>query len=441
MTSAVPTLAGEEEGARTLAAAYRAFGIRLIPFLFICYLFNYLDRVNVSFAKLQMLRDLGMSEAAYGFGAGIFFLGYIAFGAPSNVMLNRVGARRWIATIMVAWGLLSTSLMFVTTPATFYILRILTGAAEAGFFPGIVLYLTRWFPPDHQGRVMTLFMSAIPVSGLLGSLISGWILDHFAAGQAGLAGWQWLFLLQGLPTVALGLAAWFVLVDTPGDATWLSPPHRAALAGAQAAATAAPGAAPTARLPLPQILRLAAIWRLGLIYFTAQLGVYAVNFWLPSIIRDSGITDYALVGLLSAFPYLLAVLFMIALGRSADARREHRWHLAIPLGLGAIGLAIATTAADSQIVVMTGMSLATMGALAALPMFWPLATLHLRADAAVIGIALINSTGQIAGFASPFFIGWMSTLTGSTRISLLVLAGCMLVGALLALGRRGAVRD
>jgi len=214
---------------RTLEAAYKKVTLRLIPYLFVCYLFNYLDRVNVGFAKLQMLDDLHMSETVYGLGAGVFFIGYIAFGVPSNLMLQRVGPRRWLALIMVLWGILSASLLFVRTPLAFYVLRFLTGATEAGFFPGIVLYLTRWFPSIRRGRVMALFMSAIPLSGVLGGPFSGWILSHFAAGQGSLAAWQWLFLLQGLPTVILGLGMLFLLNDGIAQASWLSGNERSML--------------------------------------------------------------------------------------------------------------------------------------------------------------------------------------------------------------------
>ncbi|KAK0341785.1 hypothetical protein LTR94_024985, partial [Friedmanniomyces endolithicus] len=223
------TTSSQDLQAGRLDAAYGKTLARLIPFIFICYLFNYLDRVNVGFAKLQMLEDLSMSEAVYGLGAGIFFLGYIACGVPSNLMLKKVGARRWIATLMVIWGGLSTGLMFVRSPEAFYTLRLLTGAAEAGFFPGVVLYLTQWFPSARRGRVMTLFMAAIPISGTLGGPFSGWILSHFDAGQGGMAAWQWLFLLQGAPTVALGILAWFVLKDSLDQAPWLSEVERQAI--------------------------------------------------------------------------------------------------------------------------------------------------------------------------------------------------------------------
>lgn len=270
----------------TRNALYRRITLRLIPFIFICYLFNYLDRVNVGFAKLQMLDALKFSETVYGLGAGIFFIGYVLCGLPSNLALNRFGPRRWIALMMIAWGSLSTCLLFVTTPTEFYTLRLLTGAAEAGFFPGVVLYLSRWFPAARRGRIMALFMSAIPVSGLLGGPFSGWILQHFAAGQHGLAGWQWMFLIQGLPTVALGILAVFLLSDGYQKAPWLSTSERQLIASdLEADAASKPNTTGDSVLA---VLTNPLIWTFGFVYFCIQSGVYAINFWLPSIIKNMG---------------------------------------------------------------------------------------------------------------------------------------------------------
>ncbi|WP_259769153.1 MFS transporter, partial [Pseudomonas protegens] len=279
-------------------AVYKRITLRLIPFIFVCYLFNYLDRVNVGFAKLQMLDALKFSETVYGLGAGIFFIGYVLCGVPSNLALNRFGPRRWIALMMITWGTLSTCLLFVTTPTQFYTLRLFTGAAEAGFFPGVVLYLSQWFPTFRRGRIMALFMSAIPVSGLLGSPFSGWILNHFAAGQGGLAGWQWMFLLQGVPTVVLGALAFFLLSDSFAHAKWLTPAERAVLEADQAADAA--NQPKTASDSLAAVFKNPAIWAFGLIYFCIQSGVYAINFWLPSIIKNLGFADNLVIGWLSA---------------------------------------------------------------------------------------------------------------------------------------------
>ncbi|MFK5736129.1 MFS transporter [Pseudomonas urmiensis] len=421
-------------------ALYRRITLRLIPFIFICYLFNYLDRVNVGFAKLQMLDALKFSETVYGLGAGIFFIGYVLCGLPSNLALNRFGPRRWIAVMMIAWGSLSTCLLFVTTPTEFYALRLLTGAAEAGFFPGVVLYLSRWFPADRRGRIMALFMSAIPVSGLLGGPFSGWILEHFAAGQHGLAGWQWMFLIQGLPTVVLGILAIKLLSDGYHKAAWLSPAERQLIeADLKADAASKPATSGDSVL---SVLTNPLIWTFGFVYFCIQSGVYAINFWLPSIIKNMGFDNPLLIGWLSAIPYLLAGVFMIIVGRSADLRNERRWHLVVPMLMGAIGLLIAVNFAANPTIAILGLSIATMGALTGLPMFWPMPTALLSAGAAVAGLAIINSVGQMAGFLSPYLVGFIKDQTGSTDAALYSLAGLIVIGSLVALRvtRSGALK-
>ncbi|ACI51162.1 major facilitator superfamily MFS_1 [Gluconacetobacter diazotrophicus PA1 5] len=414
-----------------LDATFRKVTLGLVPYIFACYLFNYLDRVNVGFAKLDMLDSLHMTERAYGLAAGIFFLGYIACGVPSNLMLQRVGARRWLALIMIVWGALSAAQMFVRGPASFYALRLATGAAESGFFPGLVLYLTRWFPSARHGRVLTLFMAAIPLSGVIGGPLSGWMLGHFAASPGGIAAWQWLFLLQGLPTVLLGIGMMFLLSDTIGQVRWLTAAERAAVQDAL----------DRDRLDQPPrladsfgaVLRNPAIWMLGLLYFCTQAGVYAINFWLPSIIRTSGVHDPAAIGWLSAIPYLAATIFMILMGRSADRRRERRWHLAIPLLMAAAGLAVAARFPDDTPVALAALTVATAGALTGLPMFWPLCGGYLSPAAAAGGLALINSMGQMAGFVSPYLVGWVKDMTHRTDGALYLLAGLAILGVTLVL--------
>ncbi|MDH4602721.1 MFS transporter [Pseudomonas syringae] len=410
---------------------YRRITLRLIPFIFICYLFNYLDRVNVGFAKLQMLDALSFSETVYGLGAGIFFIGYVLCGLPSNLALNRFGPRRWIDLMMITWGIFSTCLLFVTTPVEFYVLRFLTGMAEAGFFPGIVLYLSRWYPNQRRGRIMALFMSAIPVSGLLGGPFSGWILNHFAAGQGGMAGWQWMFLIQGLPTVALGVLAFVLLCDRVEDARWLTPAQRQRV---KTDITNDELSRPVhGKSSVASVLTMPFIWILGFIYFCIQSGVYAINFWLPSIIKNLGFSDALVIGWISAVPYLMAGVFMLLVGRSADLRNERRWHLVVPMLMGATGLIIAANFATLPIVAIIGLTIATMGALTSLPMFWPLPTALLSASVAAGGLALINSIGQMAGFLSPYLVGWIKDQTGSTTLALYSLAALTIVGSLVAL--------
>jgi D-galactonate transporter len=429
-------IAGDGGGLGTadlLEGAYRKATWRLIPFIFICYLFNYLDRVNVGFAKLEMLDALKLSETVYGLGAGIFFLGYVSSGIPSNLILHKLGARRWIAVMMILWGGLSAAMLFVTSPASFYVLRFFTGVAEAGFFPGMVLYFTHWFPANKRGHVMALFMSAIPVSGLIGGPLSGWMLQHFTSGQGGLAGWQWLFLLQGLPTVVLGIAVFFYLSDGIRQAKWLSEDEKAAMQAALDEDEHKRRAGTHAVHSFASVLRNGHVWMLGVIYFSIQMGVYAINFWLPSIIKALGFQSAATVGWLSAIPYLFAGVFMVLVGRSADRRRERRWHLSVPLLMALCGLLLAANFSSNALVVMIGLTFATMGALTGLPMFWPLPAAFLGSAAAAGGLALINSLGQIAGFVSPFLVGWIKDLTHSTDPALYILSGVMLAGALLVL--------
>jgi D-galactonate transporter len=416
-----------------LARGYRKATWRLIPFIFVCYLFNYLDRVNVGFAKLQMLDALGLSETVYGLGAGIFFVGYVASGIPSNLILHRLGARRWIAIMMMLWGGLSAAMLFVSGPLSFYVLRFLTGVAEAGFFPGMVFYFTKWFPARKRGQVMALFMSAIPVSGLVGGPLSGWMLSHFSVGQGGLAAWQWLFLLQGLPTVALGVAVLFYLSDGLHQASWLDAGEKAAMQQTLDADERQRGAGTQAVDSFASVLRNGHVWMLGLVYFSIQMGVYAINFWLPSIIKGLGVDSPVAVGWLSALPYLFAGVFMVLVGRSADRRRERRWHLAVPMAMALAGLLLAANFSNNIVIVMIGLTLATMGALTGLPMFWPLPAAFLGSAAAAGGLALINSLGQIAGTVSPLLVGWIKDTTGSTDVALWILSSVLLVGAVLVM--------
>ncbi len=410
---------------------YGKIMLRMIPYIFVCYLFNYLDRVNVGFAKLQMLDDIGMSETAYGLGAGIFFIGYLAFGLPSNLAIQKFGAKRWLAIIMILWGALSTSLMFVHSANSFYILRFFTGAAEAGFFPGLVLYFTYWFPNSVRGRVMTLFMSAIPLSGVVGGPLSGWILDTFTLNPLwGLAPWQWLFIIEGLPTVALGIGIYFILDDNVAKANWLTQEQKDKILADLAEDERNKPAVQSDSMI--DVVKNKMVWLFGFIYFSCQVGTYAINFWLPSVIKSANWGDMTAVGWITAIPYFAATVFMIFMGKSADKHNERRWHLGIPMLMGFFGLMISASFSSSANIALVGLVIATMGFLSSLALFWPLSSNYLSASATACGLAIINSIGQIAGFVSPYFVGWIKETTQSTDpawycISILALLGVIVM--------------
>ncbi|MEV8520497.1 MFS transporter [Dyella marensis] len=408
-------------------ATYAKVTLRLLPFLFICYVAAYLDRVNIGFAKLQMLSDLHFSEAVYGLGAGVFFIGYFLFEVPSNMLLHRLGARLWISRIMVSWALVSAATMLVTTPTAFYVLRFLLGVAEAGFFPGIVLYLTYWYPSARRGRMNALFMTGIPIAGVLGGPLSGWIMHAFG-GVHGLANWQWLFLLEALPSLALGIATPFVLPNGIRSASWLDAREKQLLEDRLAGDPQAGSEA-----SLRSVMADVRVWRLAAIYFCCMMGLYGVSFYLPTLIAAAGVDDALDVGLLTAIPYAVAVVSMILLARSSDRHNERRWHLAAASIAGAAGLYASTLCGSELVLGLIALSLGTAGVLSTMPVFWTWPSSVLAGTAAAAGIAMINSIGNLAGFVSPSIIGWMKDLTHSTNAGLWVVAVALLLGAALAL--------
>ena len=417
---------------RSGAGTYAKVAWRLIPFLFFCYLCAYLDRINVSFAKLQMLQDLGMSDAVYGLGAGIFFVGYLMFEVPSNLILLKVGARRWIARIMVTWGVISALMMFVSTPTQFYVVRFLLGVAEAGFFPAILLYLTYWFPAGRRSKVTALFMTGIPMSGVIGGPLSGWIM-HSLGGAHGLAGWQWLFLLEGVPTVIVGIVAYFYLDDKVSDARWLSDDEKLTIeTDLQAEAGDHKLHSLRDGLASPRVLLLSSI------YFFFTMGLYGVSFWLPSLVKASGVSGTLNIGLLSAVPYAAAAITMVAVGRSSDRHGERRWHLAIPGVIGALALFASVVYAHDTIVAMIALTIGTMGVITTISQFWTVPPAVLQGTAAAGGIALANSVGSISGVVSPYLIGWLQTSTGSTGSGVVGIAASMVIGSILTLTLRRA---
>jgi D-galactonate transporter len=408
--------------------AYHKVARRLVPFLMVCYVGNYLDRVNVGFAKLQMLSDLRFSETTFGLGAGIFFLGYFLFEVPSNIVLHRVGARLWIARIMISWGLLSACMLLVRTPWQFYGVRFLLGVAEAGFFPGIILYLTYWFPSARRARIVALFMSAIPLSGLVGNPLSGWIMQS-ASGVHGLAGWQWMFLIEAVPSLVMGVCVILYLDNGIRAAHWLSEPEKLVLERNIERERQDIAAHPSIRAMFAD----RRIWHMSIVYFTCLMGQYAISFWLPTLIKAAGVKTVLDVGLLSAIPYGTTVVAMILLGRSADRRRERRWHVAGPLLAGAVGLVGCALAGTSTVPALAALTLAAAGGMSSVPLFWSMPTAILTGVAAAAGIAAINAFGSIAGFVSPYVMGWLKDLTHTDKAGLLVLAVVLVIGALAAL--------
>lgn len=400
---------------------------RLMPLLLVCYLFAHLDRINIGFAKMQMSADLGFSDTVYGLGAGLFFIAYALFGVPSNLALERVGPRRWIATLMITWGLLSSAMMSVEGAVGFYALRFLLGVAEAGFFPGILVVLNRWYPARRRAQVTALFAIAVPLAGVLGGPLSGAILQAFH-GHGALRGWQWMFLIEGLPVVLLGLLVLKALPDSFEQVSWLSTAQKHALRTEMAGEQR--------RKPVTSWRGLfsdAHVWLLVAVYFAVMLAVNTLAFWMPSLIHGAGIGSDGQVGLLSAMPYLAGCLFMLACGRSSDRLAERRWHLCVPLLMAAAGIALAGLVPASPVLVMAGLMVAGMGASAALPMFWQLPPAFLAGAAQATGIAMISSFGSIAAFLAPYLIGWMRDTADSPGLALQVLAVAIMLGGLLVL--------
>jgi len=406
---------------------------RLVPFLFVFYVLGYLDRVNIGFAKLQMVSDLGWSDSVYGLGAGMFFFGYLLLQIPGNIIMCKVGAREWIATIMVIWGLISASMMFVHTPPLFYILRFALGLAEAGFFPGIVLYLTFWFPSQRRGRVIAMFMSAIAVAGIVGGPVSGWIMHTFDH-VGGLKGWQWLFIMEGLPTVLLGVLVLFILDDSVRQAKWLTDEEKAILERNIVADTRAHH-----HYNLGEVLTNGSVWLLCLVDFLINIGIYTVGFWLPQIIKDTGVADPLHVGLLSAIPYGFAIVVMIGASLNSDRMPERRWHLALSFFASALGLVGCGLAGHSTLWAMVALTVATSGILTCFPIFWTLPSEFLSGVAVAAAIGLINSTGNLGGFASPYLIGVIKDATHSTAPGLYVIAAGMALGGVIVLARKQAM--
>ena len=406
---------------------------RLMPFLLLLYIVAWLDRVNVGFAALQMNQDLAFSPAVYGLGAGLFFIGYALFEVPSNLVLARVGARRWIARIMVTWGLLSAAMMFVRGPTSFYTLRFLLGVAEAGFFPGIIYYLSTWYPAAQRARAVSWFMVAIPLTIVIGGPLAGYLLDMNGIG--GLRGWQWLFLIEGLPAVILGVVVFFYLTDRPEQAQWLEPAERTWLSNAidaeQVRARERHG------VGLGRALLHPMVWLLGFVAFAFQCGSYGLSLWIPQIIKGlAGFTDFE-VGMISAIPYFAAAVGMVAIGTHSDRTGERFTHIAGSLFVGAIGFT-ASAYLTSPIPALIALTVAAVGDLGGRGPFWALPGRFLAGNASAGGIALINTVGALGGFVGPSLVGFVKNATGSFTGGLLLLAALLFASAVVTLFLRRA---
>jgi MFS family permease len=409
--------------------AYRKVTRRTIPLLFACYVMAHLDRNNIGYAQLQMKVDLAFSDAIYGLGAGIFFLGYILFEVPSNLLLVKVGVRKTLLRIMVGWGIVSALTMFVRTPMEFYAARFLLGVFEAGFFPGIILYLSWWFPAVRRARIIALFMTAIAAAGIVGGPISGAILTYMD-GVLDQHGWQWMFLLEGIPSVVLGFVAFRALPETPDRADWLAPAERRAILDSLAAEKD-PATHCDEAHPLRGVIRNPTTYILAAIFFMSLCGVYTLNFWKPMLIQSFGVSSPLAIGCFAAIPYTAAAIAMVLTGRHSDQTRERRWHYAIATTIGAAGLALTTVFAGHTVLAMTVLTIGTAGIFAGLPVFWSVSTQQLSRRAATVGIAYINSISVFAGAVAPYAIGLIKTATGTMSAGLLIISGLLITGAVL----------
>jgi len=405
---------------------------RLIPFAFLCYVIAYIDRVNIGFAATELQRDLGLSDAAYGFGAGLFFLGYCLFEIPSNLILERVGARRWIARIMIGWGLVSMATMFISGTGTFYAARVLLGVAEAGFFPGMVLYLTYWIPAAERARAGALFMMAAPIAMIVGAPLSEALLT--LDGRLGLHGWQWLFVVEGFPAVAAGLLALRVLTDRPELATWLSDRERAWLSATIRAER--DGRSGQQHASVRRSLASGRVWLLSTIYFLNALVTYGIFLWLPKILGEASGLDGFRLSAITAIPFGVALVGMVLVGRHSDRTGERKWHVAACAVTAAAGLFVAVAFQTTVPLLVLGFTLSQLGQRSFMSVFWAIPSMFLGGTAAAAGIALINSIGNLGGAVGPAVMGWLREGTSSYTAGLLVLACVLILEAVLVASLR-----
>lgn len=421
------TVSPPDDGA--LGRMYRKISWRLLPFLLLCYSLAYLDRVNISYAKIAMQQEFGLTDAAYGLAAGIFFIGYVMFEVPSNLWLARVGIRKTLSRIMLLWGVASTSMLFVHDSTTFYVLRFFLGVFEAGFAPGMILYLTLWFSGKRRAQVMACVLLAGPVSNIVGGPLSTWIMQAFAGAQR-LEGWQWMFILEGAPCILLGVVAYFFLSDSPAQAPWLSTVEKQWLANDLEQTP------PSKQHTFAAALKDWRIYVMALIYFCLICGLYTVSFWLPTLLRDAGVKDIVDIGLYSVIPYSAAIVAMMINARRSDRLSERRWHGAVPAFMGAGGLVLTGFSSGNLPLALGSITLATLSTYAAYAVFWARPSTYLKGTAAAGGIALINSIGAFGGFVSPSIIGFLKTLTGSFVTGMAAMAALLVIGGVCTLALR-----
>ena len=417
----------------------RRVTIRLVPILMALYFVNFLDRTNLGIAKSEISSDLQLSATLFGLASGIFFIGYVLVEVPSNLALVRFGARRWLARIAVSWGIVAVAIAFAPNASSLLALRFLLGVAEAGLFPGVIFYLSRWFPAAYRARVVGVFMLAIPIASAIGTPLAAWLIQA-GHGAFGLSGWRVMMICVGLPAVILGIICWFYLTDRPADAHWLATEERQWLIDVLAAEQQR--VAETYHFPLRRALTSPRVWALALVYFGVAYGLYALAFFLPSIItgfkKTFGVQLSILqVGLITAIPYVFAALAMFLWSRHADRSNEHVWHVAIPLALGGLAIPVALYLGH-PIAVMIPVTITARGIFAALPVFWALPPRFLTGAAAAGGIGLINSLGNLGGFAAPYATGALSDLTGSNRAGMWAVGAIMVLCAVLVVGLRAA---
>jgi MFS family permease len=402
---------------------------RLVPMMAVCYFFAYLDRTNLSVAALTMNKELGLSATAYGFGAGLLFLGYILLDAPSNLIMHRVGASRWMARIMVVWGLVAAGSAAIQGDVSFYILRFFLGVAEAGFFPGMILYLTYWFPAARRGTVTGLFMVAVPLSTAIGAPLGGLLLK--LDGVWDLSGWRWLFLAEGLPSVLLGFLLLWLLPDRPAKAKWLTDDERGWIEDT----LAAENAATAARNPLPvrKALVHPRVIGLGLVYFSLAFGLYGLGFWMPTILKSSlAIRDNFAVTLLTAAPYLIGAVAMVVWGRRCDRSGRSVLYTVAPMAAGGVALTVSAFLTSAPWLGYAGLCACAIGVMAAFPCFWTLLPAFISGAAVAGGIGVVNSIGNLSGFLGPYWVGWMTDLFGSAKWGLVTIGLVMIAGAVLS---------